>query len=294
MIDGLTKKDCSTLWKCFQFAVGYGLRYPNGVSEQMKHTLGTRYPVDVLFFLVVLIVLLNVVFGIIIDTFGNLRNKKIQRLIDTTEKCFICGIDKQIFDRSSHQPNGFKTHITTDHNMWNYLYFIIYVWEQDKDDDDGLEQYVRRCLETNDISWFPMNKALRLTITNKAEDELRNQLGNDMKGLEDHLMDKISSFQTYLNESIDKISFNIKQSDEMATAAAAAAALNVGNVNGSGNPMVPSFEGNFLTGRGLDGREGGNSPSPASGFVSRRLSTRQSSLGLKSSRSPSAHGERDR
>jgi hypothetical protein len=127
MLDGLTKKDCSTLWKCFQFSVGYGLRFPNGVSEQMNHTLGDRYPVDVLYFLVVLVVLLNVVFGIIIDTFGNLRNKKIQRLIDTTEKCFICGIDKQIFDRSSLQPNGFKTHITADHNMWNYLAFIVCV-----------------------------------------------------------------------------------------------------------------------------------------------------------------------
>jgi hypothetical protein len=278
MLDGLTKKDCSTLWKCFQFSVGYGLRYPNGVSEQMKHTLGTRYPVDVLFFLVVLIVLLNVVFGIIIDTFGNLRNKKIQRLIDTTEKCFLCGIDKQIFDRSSHEPNGFKTHITKDHNMWNYLYFIIYVWEQDKDDDDGLEQYVRRCLESNDISWFPMNKALRLTVMNKAEDELRNQLGNDMRGLEDHMMDKIASFQTYLNESIDKISFSLKQTEEAQSQAQTAHLLPA---------LFTSLDSTLVTGRNdsPDHLGGG-------GTVRRRLSTRQSSLGLKSSRVPSANGER--
>jgi hypothetical protein len=273
MLDGLTKKDCSTLWKCFQFSVGYGLRYPNGVSEQMKHTLGTRYPVDVLFFLVVLIVLLNVVFGIIIDTFGNLRNKKIQRLIDTTEKCFLCGIDKQIFDRASLEPNGFKTHITKDHNMWNYLYFIVYVWEQDKDDDDGLEQYVRRSLETNDISWFPMNKALRLTVMNKAEDELRNQLGHDMRGLEDHMMDKIGSFQSYLNESIDKISFTLKQTEE---------AQNPHLLP----PLLPSFDSNPVTGRNDNQEHSG------AGTVRRRLSTRQSSLGLRSSRAPSANGER--
>ena len=211
MNDGPTKRDCSTLFKCFLFSVGYGLRYQNGVSDQMKHTLGRRYPLDVLYFLIVLIVLLNVVFGIIIDTFGNLRNKKIQRLIDTTEKCFICGISKQVFDRSSVVPNGFKIHITTDHNMWNYLYFIIYIWEQDKDDDDGLEQYVRKSLELGDISWFPMNKALRLTVTNTAEDELRIQLNSDIEGIEKNLFTKIQTFQNHLNESIDKISFHLKK-----------------------------------------------------------------------------------
>lgn len=290
MLDGLTKKDCSTLWKCFQFSVGYGLRLPNGVSEQMDHTLGARYPIDVLFFLVVLVVLLNVVFGIIIDTFGNLRNKKIQRLIDTTEKCFVCGIDKQIFDRASLQPNGFQIHITADHNMWNYFNFIVYVWEQDKDDDDGLEQYVRRCLESNDISWFPMNRALRLTITNKAEDELRLQLGNDMKGLEDNLLDKISSFQSYLTESIDKISLNLKQSE---MEAAVAQEHGGGGGGGQGGPHIAplfsfdSFHSQQQHGGGEEG-EGG----PVSGALSRRLSTRQASLGMKSSRLPSASGER--
>merc|ERR1711967_102301 len=31
--------------------------------------------------------------------------------------------------------------------MWNYLSFILFIWEQDKDDDDGLELYVRHLLE---------------------------------------------------------------------------------------------------------------------------------------------------
>ena len=34
---------------------------------------------------------------------------------------------------------GFRRHIREDHHMWDYLRFIIYVWEQDQDDDDGLE-----------------------------------------------------------------------------------------------------------------------------------------------------------
>ena len=54
---------------------------------------------------------------------------------------------------------GFRRHIVEDHSMWNYMRFIIYIWEQDQDDDDGLEFYVRACLEREDLTWFPINQA---------------------------------------------------------------------------------------------------------------------------------------
>lgn len=180
----------------------------------MKHTLGTRYILDLLYFLIVLIVLLNVIFGIIIDTFGDLRTKKIERQLDTTEKCFICGIDKQVFDRASETLNGFKSHIKLDHNMWNYLYFIIFVWEQDKDDDDGLEQYVRRAIAANDISWFPMNRAMRLTFAASAEEELRKDLKDDVETVERNLVSKLSTFQSDVSEVLEKIVFNLNTADE--------------------------------------------------------------------------------
>ena len=81
--------------------------------------------------------------GVIITTFGRLREEKEQRMANTEGVCFICGIEKHIFDRAANDPDGFKEHIIEDHNMWNYLYFIYFVWEQDKDDDDGLEYFVR-------------------------------------------------------------------------------------------------------------------------------------------------------
>ena len=190
------------------------MRLAGGIGEIMVHSLGTRYIVDLLYFLIVLIVLLNVIFGIIIDTFGDLRTKKIERQLDTTEKCFICGIDKQVFDRASDTLNGFKSHIKLDHNMWNYLYFIIFVWEQDKDDDDGLEQYVRRAIAANDISWFPMNRAMRLTFAASAEEELRKDLKDDVETVEKNLVSKLSTFQTDVSEVLEKIVFNLNTVDD--------------------------------------------------------------------------------
>merc|ERR1712072_1210459 len=67
-------EDCRTLWGCFKVSANYGMRLSGGTGDIMTHTLeGTRLLLDLLYFLVVLVVLLNVIFGIIIDTFSELR-----------------------------------------------------------------------------------------------------------------------------------------------------------------------------------------------------------------------------
>ena len=97
--------------------------------------------------------------------------------------------------------------------MWNYLYFIIYLWEQDKDDDDGLEQYVRRCVEAKDIAWFPMNKAMRLDDSNSAEDDLRQNVQEDLKVLEDNMLEKLKQFQSDTEETLDKIVYSLNNTN---------------------------------------------------------------------------------
>merc|ERR1712070_519295 len=103
------------------------------------------------------------IFGIIIDTFSELRTERVKRLSDTEETCFICGIEKQEFDRQSvSKVSGFSDHYHNDHNLWAYFYFMVFIAEQDKDDDDGLEQYVRKKIEFSDITWFPASQAMRM------------------------------------------------------------------------------------------------------------------------------------
>lgn len=43
--------------------------------------------------------------------------------------------------------------------------------EQDKDDDDGLEKYVRQCMESNKADWFPRNRAVILEEHSQHGDE---------------------------------------------------------------------------------------------------------------------------
>ena len=80
------------------------------------------------YYLIVITVLLNVIFGIIIDTFGELRTTQASKRSNMENTCFICSVDRFTFDT---QGGGFKRHIVHDHNMWSYLFMIVYLREKE-------------------------------------------------------------------------------------------------------------------------------------------------------------------
>jgi hypothetical protein len=177
----------------------------------MNLSIGNQWIADTIYYLFVILMLLNIVFGIIIDTFSSLRASKLERLTDTTEVCFICGIDKQVFDRASPEPDGFSTHITIDHNMWNYLYYIFMLWEQDRDDDDGLEQYVRRAIDKDEIIWFPLHKAKRLDQAATEEEETVSLLNQHIEEYTLNIVKKVTNYQSEINVMLELVSAATKE-----------------------------------------------------------------------------------
>jgi ribosomal protein L13E len=189
----LPKEECDTLSNCFKVSFGMGLRNGGGIGDHLDDaTMGGRYWLDLAFFVMVLIVLLNTVFGITIDTFSELREEKKEKEADIQGKCFICNVDKAKFDM---QGTGiFLKHIRTEHSMWAYLNFMILIKTQDKDEDDGLESHVRECIEQRSIDWFPtirdgrsddhqdeagaLDKSLQLIakLVRKSADEVRQEV----------------------------------------------------------------------------------------------------------------------
>jgi hypothetical protein len=159
--------ECDSLGSCFATSMTYGLRSGGGIGDYLydfryKATVDqaiavsdsfSRFWLDLAFFMLVVIILLNIIFGIIIDNFAELRDNKKERTRDIKEFCFICRIPRAKFDKMEH--HAYDTHIKKDHCMWNYLKFMVYIWNQDRDNDDGLEQYVRQQMESSDVAWFP-------------------------------------------------------------------------------------------------------------------------------------------
>jgi hypothetical protein len=208
--DGVNDGLCDTLGRCTLMTGNFGLRRTGGVGEQIGMTredLSVRALVDWLYFIIVLVVLLNVVFGIVIDTFGEIRTSKLDRTRATQNFCFVCDLEKYKFNELAASIQGFKRHIEAEHNMWHYLAFMIFLWEQDQDDDDGLELYVRQLLLERDLSWFPMNTSLvyksQYGNQKKGEDEIKYQINTlskkvddqikDIKGGLEHLTDTVSA-----------------------------------------------------------------------------------------------------
>lgn len=86
--------------------------------------------------------MVNIVAGIIIDTFGSLREKESDKIRDIEDKCYICGNPKTIFDRlsdASSMGGGFDHHIKVNHYMWNYVFFMAYLKYKDPTDYTGIE-----------------------------------------------------------------------------------------------------------------------------------------------------------
>ena len=68
------------------------------------------------YFVIVIVVLCQIIFGMIIDSFGELRTTRAQnkKLMENT--CFICGEERSSFEKGRDATNGFQRHVAADHN----------------------------------------------------------------------------------------------------------------------------------------------------------------------------------
>lgn len=58
----------------------------------------------------------------------------------------VSGLERDKFD---NKTVSFEEHIKLEHNIWNYLYFIVLVREKNKTDYTGPESYVAHMIKVN-------------------------------------------------------------------------------------------------------------------------------------------------
>ena len=131
----------------------------SSLSQAAPHLFPLLVAYQFLFYVVVITILLNVIFGIIIDTFGELRQERGSKKAHMEGTCFICGIDRFTFDSKG---GGFDRHVKNDHNMWSYLYMVVHLREKEPTEYNGWEQHVASCIARDDTSFFPRNTAIVL------------------------------------------------------------------------------------------------------------------------------------
>lgn len=163
-------KKCHDMLTCFVFHLYKGVRAGGGIGDEIGDPDGDDYEVyriifDITFFFFVIVILLAIIQGLIIDAFGELRDQLESVKEDMESNCFICGIGKDYFDKV---PHGFDTHVAQEHNLANYMFFLMHLINKPDTEYTGQETYVWNMYQQRSWDFFPVGDCFR----KQYEDEL--------------------------------------------------------------------------------------------------------------------------
>ena len=153
---------CYSSLQCYLYYISLGTRSGGGISDAMEKVsyqkdvelFFARFINDLLFFFLVNLILGNVFLGIIIDTFGELRNIQTENENDRKNICFICQLSS---DACLTRNIDFDKHVNNVHNIWNYVYFLAYLHLNNPNNFNRVENSVWEKLEIQDYSWIPID-----------------------------------------------------------------------------------------------------------------------------------------
>ena len=160
----ISESYCYSSVQCFLYYISLGTRSGGGIGNAISQVsyqkdvnifIG-RFFNDLLFFVLINLIMANVFLGIIIDTFGELRNTQSENENDRNNICFICQLSS---DACLTRNIDFDNHVNTVHNIWNYVYFLAYLHLNNPNNFNRVENSVWEKLEIQDYSWIPIDKS---------------------------------------------------------------------------------------------------------------------------------------
>ena len=154
---------CTSSLQCFLILINYGTRSGGGIGDVLplisfKYDYNffiARFFYDMTFFIIIIMIMGNVTFGLIVDTFGFLRDQTYEYENDRKNRCFICQLDR---DGCLLKNINFEEHTKNDHNLWNYVNFLIYLHLYNANDFNRTEGIVWDKLLEKDYGWIPMDE----------------------------------------------------------------------------------------------------------------------------------------
>ena len=167
---------CKSLIFCVLNSLDSGLRARGGLGDsaikisfiQHKSHYIERLILDEIFFFLIVIISIDLVFGIIIGEFTALREKTQKNETDRRYHCLICHINKNTVEKNRQ---NFSVHINKIHNLWNYISYMIYVKLSNAHDLNSINSYVKDKIDNKNISWLPTYKNYNNKETYKAEED---------------------------------------------------------------------------------------------------------------------------
>ena len=219
---------CETTWECFINVVNFGLRNGGGIGDNInkyyditKKYYYKRWVFDLFFFFLINVILLNLVFGILINTFSSIRDKLFEDKKDQESKCFVCNLEKVTIDKKG---SGFQFHILKEHNLWSYIFYFINLVERGIEDLDYEQNYFWKNFKNKNYPFLPFENAL--CIKKSAEGISDNLYENTLENIRENFTENIisscitvstkriiSNLENSINETLSRTSINSQKSN---------------------------------------------------------------------------------
>jgi len=99
---------CTSIWQCVLTIFSLGPRSSGSVGDVIQRMSYApdnrqryffRWVYDLLSFLVINVIFMNIIFGIIIDTFKVLRSRNNEILLEKNNLCYVCFLTRTEFDK---------------------------------------------------------------------------------------------------------------------------------------------------------------------------------------------------
>jgi len=192
-------KTCSTLWQCMMSYFDQGLK-SDGIADLLAGQTDTGFPEHIWtdgkgtalllwnfsYFLIVVLILGAIVTGIIIDTFGELRDEANAQSERLSNSCIICGISRQRFVQCPGA--SFAAHRASSHNEFHYLAYFLYLKQMNTNESEmsPQERHVYQNFVAEKTLFFPMEKTGDL-LSEEQRDE-GESLEDRMSKLEEAIL----------------------------------------------------------------------------------------------------------
>jgi hypothetical protein len=112
-----------------------------------------------IFYFLNILIMLNVINGIIIDTFQDLREQGEKKTFYKENMCYVCSNTKSRFEMCGLD---FKDHIAEEHSIKEYLYYLIKNYLTDENELNAVDSYVLELTKNKRSEFFPSMTSIKL------------------------------------------------------------------------------------------------------------------------------------
>lgn len=198
---------CEGLLACY----GYYLLYGTDNPPTFENISWSRLLYSFSYNFFIMWVIIAIVSGIIIDNLGELRDLRSRIADDLESRCFVCNIARAVFE--DIREDGFSEHVQSQHNMWDYMSFFLYLDSKDEFELTPQEKFVKDKLNSRkeDRSWhefFPIREALCLRRTERMRNVLVTSftdMASRVDVLEECLMARMDSHAAELQAMVKEM-----------------------------------------------------------------------------------------